>query len=215
MIIPAFGRIASERFIHVPTRPEIDRKIHEAINEIWSNSNGYGKNAGNWGGDPHASWVNPPARARLFGAIADARNRINQEYINQITAQVNFGRNITKISPSTIYQCASEAIFVTGVSRFRILYNQLKTYRETLRNFIIYTDKKDTESWHLLAESHGILLSQKPISYDAIPKFFESDTAMYTDLKNVVFNTVVLVLLNIFLFMAINISFLKLDIRQP
>ena len=216
MITPACGRIVSERFAYVPTRPEVDRRISEASREIWDNSERYGKNAGSWAGSEIPDWVNPPARSRLYNAITDARNRINEEYINQIIAQANLGRKITKISPATIYQSASEAIIGTGVSRFRSLYDQLKRYKETLRNFIIDTDKGDPDSWHLLTpgRGHRILISQKPVDYNAIPRFSESDALMIGALKNASWDVSALILLNIFLFMAVYVSFLRCDVRQ-
>jgi len=97
MIIPACGRIISEKYVTVPDRQEVTRRIKEANSEIWSNSERYGKNAGNWAGDNlDADWINPPARAGLYNAITDARNRINEEYISKILEQVNFGRTIKK-----------------------------------------------------------------------------------------------------------------------
>jgi len=216
MLIPAFGKIVSERFANVSARPEVDRQINEAIREIWDNSERYGKNAGNWAGSGIPDWVNPPARSRLYNAITDARNSINEEYISHIIAQANLGRNITKISPATLYQSASEAIIGTGVSRFRSLYDQLKRYKETLRSFIIDTDKSDPDSWHLLTpgKGHRILLSQKPVDYNAIPRFSESDALRGEALKNAVWDVGALIFLNIFLFMAVYVSFLRCDVRQ-
>lgn len=213
MIIPSFGKIAAERFISIPTRPEVERRIEEATREIWNNSDRYGKNAGNWGGNPHADWVNPPARARLFNAVTDTRNRINEEYINKMIAQVSLGRNVTCISPTVIYQRSSEAIIGTGVVRFRNLYNQLKRYKEILKDFVVNTDRRDAESFHLLAEYHRILLSQKPVDYNAIPTFTEIDISMGSALKDALWDVGALALLNILLFMAVYISFLRYDVR--
>jgi ABC-type transport system involved in multi-copper enzyme maturation permease subunit len=215
MIIPSFGRIAAERFISAPNRPEVERRIQEAGREIWDNSERYGKNAGNWGGDPHEDWVNPPARARLFNAITDARNRINEDYINKMIAQVSLGRNVTCISPTVIYQRSSEAIIGTGVARFRNLYNQLKRYKEILKDFVVDTDRRDAESFHLLAEGrqHQVLLSQKPVDYNAIPMFSEIDISMGSALKDALWDVGALALLNILLFMAVYISFLRYDVR--
>ena len=189
--------------------------IDEASTEIWENNHRYGENAGNWGGNPNASWVNPPARTRLMGALTDSRNRINEDYVNQCISQVNLGRNITKISPVTIYQCISEEMFGTGVSRFRSLYDQLKRYRETLKSHLIDEDNKDPESWHLLAEGTppGILLSQKPIDYNTIPKFIESEPSVAEAFRNALWDITALVLITLVLFMAAYVSFLKCDVR--
>jgi hypothetical protein len=215
IVIPACGRIVSERFVQVPSRPEVDRRIEEARSEIWKNAESYGKNAGNWAGDKlDVDWVNPPARARLVNAITDTRNLINEEYINQIIEQVKFGRNVTKISPSVIYQSASEATIGTGVSRFGNLYGQLKIYKDILKSFIIDTDKRDSESRHLLAEGHPILLSQRPVDYNSIPRFSELDIPIRGALKRALWDIGALILLNLMLFMAVYVSFLRCDVRQ-
>lgn len=213
MIVPSSGGIIAEKFVRVPTRPEVERRITEARRDIWEHTERYGKNAGNWGGNPHADWVNPPARARLYNAITDSRNRINEEYINKMMEQVSLGRNITRISPTVMYQCASEGIIGTGVIRFRNLYNQLKRYKEILKDFVLDVDQNDPDSFHLLAEYHGILLSQKPVDYTAIPKFEEIDVSISSAFRDVVWDVTALVLLNVLLFMAVYISFLRYDVR--
>jgi len=215
MIIPSTGRIIAERFVRVPIRSEVEQQIREAGREIWENSSRYGKNAGSWGGDPRADWVNPPARARLFNAVTDARNRINEEYINKMAAQVSLGRNVTRVSPTVMYQCASEAIIGTGVVRFRNLCNQLKRYKETLKDFVMSVDKMDPDSFHLWAEGnqHRILLSQRPVDHNAIPRFEEIDPAMTSALANAVWDIGALALLNFLLFMGVYISFLRSDVR--
>jgi ABC-type transport system involved in multi-copper enzyme maturation permease subunit len=215
MIIPSAGRIIAERFVQVPARSEVERQISEAGREIWENSDRYGKNAGSWGGNPRADWVNPPARARLFNALADSRNRINEEHVNKMAAQVSLGRNVTRVSPTVMYQCASEAMMGTGVLRFRSLYNQLKRYKETLKDFVMAVDKKDLDSFHLWApgRQHQILLSQNPVDYNAIPRFEEIDAPMSSALRDAVWDIGALALLNILLFMGVYISFLKSDVR--
>ncbi|MFC1543186.1 ABC transporter permease [Candidatus Neomarinimicrobiota bacterium] len=215
MIIPASGKIISEKYIDVPTRSELESKIHDATQEIWDNSDRYGENAGNWGGGLNADSVNPPARARLFNAMTDMRGQMNDEHINRWLEQVYFGRNIIKISPASLYQGISESIFGNGISRFRSLYSQLKRYQKALRDFVIETDQRDPDSWHLLAEGrqHQILLSQKPVDYNAIPKFIESEVSVGESLKYVILDLGTLILINILLFVAVYVSFLRCDVR--
>ena len=214
IIIPATGKIFAEKYVSAPTRIEVDRMINEAQREIVDNSERYGKNAGSWGSDLNADWINPPARARLYNAMADAKNRINADYVNRMIEQVNFGRRIIKISPATIYQTVSEALFGTGVPRFQSLYYQVVRYKNILKNFLIEEDKKDPDSWHLLAWRHGVLFSQKGVDYDAVPKFAEAELSMGEALKIAVWDISVLILLNILLFAAIYVSFLRCDVRQ-
>ena len=169
IIVPSTGRIISENFVNVPSRTEVDRMISEAQRDIWDNTERYGKNAGNWGTNPNADWVNPPARARLYNAITDTKNRITTDYVNRMVEQVNFGRRITKISPATIYQTIAETLFFTGVPRFQSLFRQVAIYKNTLKELLIEEDKKDPDSWHLLAWNHQRIFSQKGVVYDAVP----------------------------------------------
>lgn len=217
MIIPGAGRIIGEKFVEVPTHSEVERRTGEAVKEIWDNSGRYGKNAGNWSssGPPYSDWVNPPARARLFNAVTNTRNRMSEEYINKMVAQVSLGRNVTRMSPTVMYQCASEAIIGTGVVRFRNLYNQLKRYKDTLKDFVMDVDKKDPDSLHLWAEGrqHRLLLSQKPVNQNAIPRFEEIDAPISSTLGVALWDISALAFLNILFFMGVYISFLRRDVR--
>lgn len=214
IIVPACGKIVSENLVRVPLRSEVDKRIREARSEIWRNSESYGWHAGWMGPDLHSKDLNLPARERLYKAIITARNRINEEYINQIIEQANFGRNVTKISPLVIYQSASEAVIGTGIFRFGNLYDQLRRYKEILNDFTKSEDKNDPDSWHLFIEGHSRLLSQKPVDYNAIPKFTELESSMGEVLKVAIWDIGALVLLNILLFIATHVSFLRCDVRQ-
>ncbi len=214
MIVPSAGRIIAERFVEVPTRSEMERQIREAQNEVWENLDRYGKDAGSWGGDMNAN--NPLARARMENDRTAAKNRIREQYMNKALAQISLGRNVTRISPTVMYQCASEAILETGVVRISNLYGQLKKYRVILRDFVMSVDMKDPDSLHIWAEPEYLrwrLLSQKPVDSAAIPRFEELDTPIASTLEGAMWDIGALILLNLLLFMGAYISFLKSDVR--
>ena len=127
--------------------------------------------------------------------------------------QASLGRNITRISPTVVYQCASEAIIGTGITRFRGLYAQLKVYRETLRDFVMTADSRDPGSYHLLAKGHKRMLSQKPVDYSSIPKFEEADMRIGPTSGDAMWNMGALALLNIFLFISAYVSFLRSPVK--
>lgn len=213
IIIPSFGRIGAERMFKVPTRDEVDRQIYDAQSQIFANSEKFGKNAGNWGSGTN---VNPPARSALFNAVADSRNQIFEDYMNKIVAQVRTGRTITRISPTALYQYASEAISGTGVSRFQSLYRQLKRYKDELKAFLVAKDKEDPQSRHLLTpwEGHAVLFSAKPVDFNAIPKFEEKEMSVGSSLKNAIWDAAILAGMNLLLFICIYAAFLRADVRQ-
>ncbi len=213
ILLPSFGRIVSDAFHKIPSRAEVDRRIAEARKEIWQNPDRYGKNAGNWGGDLDADWINPPARSRLFNAITDSRNQIFEGNINQMMAQVSIGRRFTRISPTVLYQCASEAFVGTGISRFWNLYQQIKRYQGVLKQYVLDKDQKDPESRHLLFAFHPICISQKPVDFSTVPRFQERDPSLRESLKWAIWDVGLLMLLNVILFMLSYVAFLKYDVR--
>ena len=216
MVIPSAGRIIAERFVEVPTRSEMERQIQEAQNEVWENLDRYGKDVGYWGGNINDKRNNPPARARMENDKTAVKNRIREQYMNRALAQISLGRNVTRISPTVMYQCASEAILETGVVRISNLYDQLKKYKGTLRDFVMSIDKKDPDSLHLWVEPDYIrrdVLSRKPVDFAAIPRFEEVNMPIASTLEGAMWDMGALVLLNLLLFMGAYVSFLKSDVR--
>lgn len=213
IIIPSFGRIAAEKLVRVPSRAEIDQQFQDGYRQIWENSSKFGDNAGNWGSGVK---INPPARAALFNAVTELRNRIREDYLNKMIAQASGGKALTRISPTAIYEYASEAIVGTGISRFRSLYEQIKRYKGILRDFIIAKDKEDPQSQHLLAEwsGHRVLLSAQPVDFNAIPRFEEKEMPIGQAVRKAIVDIGILVLLNLFLAVGVYVSFLVMDVRQ-
>ncbi len=216
VLVPAFGRIAAEKSVQIPTRTDMNRQFEILRMEMLMNSERYGKNAGNWGPGLRPEELNLPARAALMNAVTDAKNRIKEDYMNKILTQINKGRAITRFSPTALFQHASEAVMGTGITRFRNLYQQIKRYQEILKDFIMTEDRKDPISPHLLAENitHRRMLSALPVDYNSIPKFEEKSVPLGAGLKNTLWNFALLIIFNIFLGMGVYIAFLRADIRQ-
>jgi ABC-type transport system involved in multi-copper enzyme maturation permease subunit len=212
ILIPSFGRIGAERLFKMPSREEVDRQIYDAQKDIFANSEKFGKNARNWGSGTN---VNPPARSALFNAIVDVRNQIFEDYVNKMIAQVRTGRTITRVSPTALYQYASEAVSGTGVNRFQSLYQQLKRYKDELKTFLIAKDKEDPQSPHFLTpwEGHARLISSKPLDFNGIPKFEEREMDMALALKKAVWDIAILVGMNLLLFIGNYVAFRRADVR--
>jgi hypothetical protein len=103
----------------------------------------FGKNAGAMSNNPNSPMNNPPARARFRTAWTNADNKALEDHHNKMLAQVFSGRNFTSISPTVIYQRASEAIAGTGIRRCVNLLQQTKRYQATLKEYIRNKDRED------------------------------------------------------------------------
>ncbi len=166
--------------------------------------------------DDNGRYINPKATADFFSAITESQNRLFNGYVHRIIAQANAGRRFIRISPTTIFQSASETIVGTGVSRFRDIYQQLRRYQQTLKEFVLSVDRLDTDSYHALFNRQGTggpYISQKPVDFSTVPYFQEQKPSLRESLKNTIWDIGLLVLFNLAFFAVAFASFLKYDVR--
>ncbi len=220
ILIPSFGRIISDAAYKMPTPAELEKRLDESDDLISQNAqNGkYGPNSQNMTNDPKAFHVNPPARARYDNAEQDARNRVTEEHHTKMIAQAYAGRNYTCISPTVIYQRASEAIASTGINHSVNLYRQIRQYQVNLKEYIRSKDSEDPDSLHLLSPNTNAVrmwktISHKPVDFDTVPKFVERDLGLGESLQLAIWDIGLLVLFNLVFFTAAFVSFLRYDVR--
>jgi ABC-type transport system involved in multi-copper enzyme maturation permease subunit len=216
ILIPSFGRIIAGTFHKIPERLDIENSVAEAIKQIREDSGKFGKGAGSW----NSQEDNPPAAAKYYNAQVNARNIIIDEYLRQMVAQAKTGRYFTCISPTIIYQRASEAIAGVGVSRVANLCQQIKRYQESFKEFIRSTDAEDPDSLHLLFQfpsdwvaKNWHAISHERVDFDSVPKFQEQDLELGESLRLAVWDIGVLALFNLVVFAASFVSFLRYDVR--
>jgi ABC-type transport system involved in multi-copper enzyme maturation permease subunit len=217
ILIPSFGRIISEVSGQAPNPSELERKLTEVSTEIWNNSERYGERAGSASTDLSWPGNNPPARARLKNALANAQNQVREDYHNKMLAQAFVGRNMTCFSPTVIYQRASETIAGTGISRCVNIREQIKEYQANLKEYILGRDADDPLSLHLLFPD-GLVgawraISLNPVDFATVPKFQEQDVALGQSLKSAVWDIGLLALFNLVFFAGTFVSFLRYDVR--
>jgi ABC-type transport system involved in multi-copper enzyme maturation permease subunit len=218
ILLPSFSRIIFDVIYKEPTEQEMQRRISEANKEIWDNSEKYGKNAGSMSTNLSDPMNNPPARARLRTAMMDATNQLLQEYHNKWLQQALARRNYASFSPAVIYQRACEAIAGTGINHCAELYGQVRQYEVDLKEFIRSRDLEDPDSLHLIGPEQNMAfswraISHNPVDFDTVPKFQERDLALGASLKLAVWDIGLLALINLGLFAAAFVSFLRYDVR--
>ena len=150
ILIPSFGRIISEVSGKAPNPTELERRLGEISAEMWGNNARFGERAGNWAGNVNNPMNNPPARGRLRTAETNAKNQVREDYHNKMLAQAFIGRSLTCVTPTVIYQRASETIAGTGINHVVSLQSQIKEYQANLREYIRSKDAEDPLSLHLL-----------------------------------------------------------------
>jgi ABC-type transport system involved in multi-copper enzyme maturation permease subunit len=220
ILIPSLGRTVSNMFSKTPTRVELNRNLFESERQVWDNAEKFGKNAGNSFPDVNDPRMNIPARARLYNALSNTKNGIIEDHHNKMMAQALTGRNFTCISPTAVYQRASEVIAGVGIGRCADFYQQVKRYRTNLKEFIRNKDAEDPDSRHLIFDednSRGRFdwrtISKRPVDFDTVPKFQEKDLALGESLRLAIWDIGLLALFNLVFFAGSFVSFLLYDVR--
>lgn len=94
---------------------------------------------------------------------------LHKELLEQQISQMNRVRAVTRISPVTIFQHLLESFAGTGFERHLQFLENVQSYARQFREFIIDTDRADSESLHIFGVRAG--MSQKPVPIKAVPKF--------------------------------------------
>ena len=217
IFIPSLGRVISDAACESPTQLQLQRRLTAVKKQIDDDlrSGKFGKNADFFG---EKEKENPPGTARFVNALTEARNQVYEDHLNKLIAPLILGRSFTRFSPTVLYQCASEAVACTGITRFKSLYQQVKRYQADLKEYVRSKDAEDPESLHLLCD-HGQaisdwgVISKKPVSFEAVPKFQERDLVLGRSLKLAIWDIGLLVLFNLVFFTASFVSFLRYDVR--
>ena len=131
------------------------------------------------------------------------------DYLFSELRQIETARSLTRISPAAVVQYAFEGLAGTGLPRHLDFIDQTRQYVKQFRQFLIDTDRADSESPHAVGIPEGT--SQKPVNFDAVPKF-EDRHHFSTDLNAAIIDILLLILFLLVLFIGTFLSFLHMEI---
>jgi hypothetical protein len=129
--------------------------------------------------------------------------------------QVEKTKNVTKISPVSVFRSLAEEISGTGVRRFQDFYAQINRYRNQLYQFVEFKDKADPQSVHLipLAYHMNVGISNKPVDFFIVPRFEEKIPSIKDGLHQIIIDLGILVVLSLMTFYVGYLIFVKYDKR--
>ena len=139
-------------------------------------------------------------KAEFVNKDVEIRERLNREHLQAQLAQVQRARMVTRFSPAAIVQYSLESMTGTGLKRHLQFLEGVHLHIREFRNFVIETDRADTESLHIIGIPEG--MSKKPISPQALPTF--EDKITFSDTFNAAIVDMLLLvgLLGVFIFGA-------------
>ena len=199
-IIPAFGNLIAHNVYSMPNRAQVQKRMGMIQNELFERYSKTDKDAFRWEGDPFKPYVH--IRDQYIKEWLSIRHQIFDDYLNQMVRQVEKTKTIIKISPVSIFRSVVEEIAGSGVNRFRNFYNQVNRYRERLYGFVEEKDKRDPKSPHFVPLAYEMRtgISELPVEFSSIPMFEEKLPSIKDNLKRIIIDSAILVILSILFF---------------
>ena len=137
-------------------------------------------------------------KAELVNKDVEIRERLNRAHLAAQIAQVQRARGITRFSPAAIVEYALESMAGTGLNRHLQFLARVDLHIKAFRNFIVETDRADTESPHIIGIPES--MSKKPISSRALPTY--EDKITFSDTFNAAMVDILLLMLLFVVFLS-------------
>ena len=194
VIIPKTGGLLASELVQLPDAESVSQRAKDATRDVRRR----------YGGEGFSSHWSPGEPLSRSVQVADAQIAIYDEYRNRQIEQVKLAQNLTRISPTAIYQIACESLAGSGIKHYERFLNQAREYRRTL---LQYT--RDKYPYGPDSRPGRQDLKKLEINFDEIPKFADKPPDVSTLLAEASWNILLLFLFNIVLFMGAFLAFMR------
>jgi len=212
VVIPAFSEVLARQFFKLPTQQEIEQQAADAVQAIWDS---YPQSleigisySGRSRENPKSAQGRDDAERRSY----ETRLGMLDKHLKQMLRQVKLKRNIARLSPTSTFIYASEAIAGTGIVKFEKFYADARAFKTEFLEFIRAEDKNDPDSTHFIFNREWETISYKPVSFGSVPKFRDQDTQSMESLGDASLDIGFLAIFSIGFFLFAYLSFLKYDV---
>ena len=168
VFIPRTGGLLASRLAELPDEKTVTRQANHATHEIL---NRYGR-------DRFSAHWSPGEPLTRAARIADAQQAIYNEYRQQQLHQVKLAQNISRISPTAIYQIGCEALVGTGITHYERFFKKAIEYRRSLLQFT-YEEYPFNPNL-FLKDADRQQLRETQITLAKIPKFDDTPSDFST-----------------------------------
>ena len=200
VFIPRTGGLLASRLAELPDEKTIVRRANDTTHDIRKRY-GEGRFSAHW---------SPSEPLTRSAKIADAQQAIYNEYRQQQLYQVKLAQNISRISPTSIYQIGCEALVGTGIRHYERFFEKAIEYRRRLLQFT-YEEYPFNPNL-FLEDVERQKLSEIQISLDRIPKFDDTPSDFSTSFAEASLDLLLLFLFNLIFFIGAFLSFARYDV---
>ena len=200
VFIPRTGGLLASRLAELRDEKTIDK---QAMDATWDLLNRYGR-------DRFSARWSPGEPLTRSAKIADAKQAIYDEYRQHQLQQVKLAQNISRISPTAIYQIGCESLVGTGIKHYERFFKKAIEYRRSLLQFTYEEYPFNPNLFLTDVERHK--LSEFIIGVDKIPKFADKPSNFSTSFAEAGLDILLLFLFNLVFFMGAFLAFMRYDL---
>ena len=200
MFVPRTGGLLASRLAGLPDEETIARQANDTTHEIRKRY-GEGRFSAHW---------SPGEPLTRSARIADAQQAIYNGYRQQQLHQVKLAQNISRISPTAIYQIGCEALVGTGIEHYERFFKEAIEYRRSLLQFTY--EEYPFNPNIFLEDTDRQKLRETQMSSDKIPKFVDTPADFPTAFTEASLDILLLFLFNLVFFMGASLSFTRYDV---
>ena len=200
VFIPRTGGLLASRLAELPDEKTVARRAWDEMHDIRKRY-GEGRFSLHW---------SPGEPLTRSARIADVQQAIYNGYRQQQLHQVKLAQNISRISPTAIYQIGCEALVGTGIKHYERFFKQAIEYRRSLLQFT-YAEYPFNPNI-FLEDTDRQKLRETQISSDKIPKFADTPADFPTAFTEASLDVLLLFLFNLVFFMGASLSFMRYDV---
>lgn len=203
VVIPKTGGLLASEIGKLPDAEAVSQRTGDAVREVLRRH----RHAGG-GFSRHWSPGEPLDRSVQ---VAEAQIAIYDEYRNRQIEQVKLAQNLTRLSPTAIYQIACESLANSGLKHYERFLAQAREYRRTLLRFTRDKYPYDPDSFHPQDEQFRKRLSR--VKFDEIPLFADKPPDISTAYADASWSILLLFLFNALFFIGAFLAFMRYDVR--
>ena len=223
IIIPNVPSILSEEFSKVPSEYEIANQVGPMIQkQVWERINKIRE-----GVEQGQIKTEEELKKQTDEAFEQGQQDLAghyQRYEDAMKQRARMARNLSRVSPTALFQFASESIAQTGVNQEEQFQKDARNYSASYDNYILKKVGKvvATSPWsfstNIELDGTSIYIgSPHPEEYQGdksdFPRFEESQPAIFRSLRNALFDLAGLILWNLVLAVLAFAAFVRCDVR--
>jgi ABC-type transport system involved in multi-copper enzyme maturation permease subunit len=162
--------------------------------------------AGRWSSSSNPFMPEHKIRAAMQMDFMLSDKQINDSYYQAMFNQYERSRDITNISPLSLFGYSMETITGGGYLRFQYNWNALHAYQQQFLAFFKNFDEKDKDSPHWYNPYETYSTTRKPIKFEEMTLYEEKIIPLSERITKMAFYSCLLL---IYIFLALAVTFIK------